>query len=133
MMVSAYTQESAPVEYEAEQEVSIEEPKTVLIEVKIDWNQDRIIQEIVETFPEDPQTALAIAKCESGLNPNAVGPTNDFGLMQIHSPSWNNAAISLGLDEYKTDPIQNLQMARYIYDNAGKQFTDWVCFTKGMI
>ena len=37
----------------------------------------------------NPDVALAIAKCESGLNPLAVGDGGQSrGLWQIHRPSW---------------------------------------------
>lgn len=102
-----------------------EEPKTVLIEEHIVWSEDRIIEEIEKTFPEDPQTALAIAKCESGLKPNAVGPTNDHGIFQLHEPSHDLSEI----DVY--DPKENIAFARKLYDESGWQ--PWVCFTKNMI
>ena len=55
-----------PIIYEAEaSELATGTP--VLIEVKIEWNRARIEERIREVFPEAPNTAVAIAKCESGL------------------------------------------------------------------
>lgn len=76
--------------------------------------------------------AVRIAKCESGLKVDIQGPTSDYGVMQIHEPSWDWKAKQLGYDNYKTDVQDNLAMARYIYDNAGQTWTDWVCYTKNM-
>jgi hypothetical protein len=52
--------------------------------------------------------------------------------MQIHAPSWDAVARRLGYNNYRTEVQDNLKMARYIYDNAGKKWSDWVCFTKKM-
>lgn len=89
-----------------------------------------IEEKIYETFPEEPDTMLAIARCESGLNQSAVSHTDDHGLMQINAPSWDSKAEELGLD-YKGSADDNLRMARYIYDHGGKEH--WVCFTKNLI
>lgn len=95
--------------------------------VTYDWSEEKAIEEIKKTFPENPGLMVAIAECESGLNIDAVGPTNDYGLMQIHEPSWDHVAEAKGWD-YKNNPYHNLEMARYVYDNQG--ITAWVCFTK---
>lgn len=131
-----------PVIYEAHAEpmTAIMEPQVVLIEVEIDWTRERIIREIEETFPEDPDTALAIAKCESGLVADIqsrhilhYGQERSFGIFQIHSPDWHHKAMQLGYEEYRTDPGDNIAMARYIYEQAGKRWTPWSCYTKRMI
>ena len=110
----------------------MEEPKEVELIVVVDWTPARVAQEVRTTFPEAPELAVAVAKCESGLKPHAQGPTSDYGVMQIHAPSWDKKAKQLGYENYKTDVKDNLAMARYIFDGAGGQFTDWVCYTKGM-
>ncbi len=85
------------------------------------------------TFPEAPDTMVAVAKCESGLKQfNSKGevivsPTKDFGLMQINQLVWDDKAKELGLD-YKNNLEDNLKMARHIYEVQGK--TAWVCYTK---
>ena len=93
---------------------------------------------IQETFPEDPDTAVAIAKCESGLDAKiqsyhqlSYGREESFGVFQIHSPHWNDKALELGYTNYKTDVEDNLLMARYIYEQMG--WSAWSCFTKNMI
>lgn len=125
-----------PYVQEVKAETKVEEPrvegKDFIIKVVINWTPERIEQEIRTTFPEAPNTAVAIAKCESGLKPDQVGNiTPDYGLMQIHGPSWDAKAKELGYSNYKTDVQDNLKMARHIYDGRGN-FNDWVCYTKGM-
>lgn len=125
---------------EAQVETATSSPRTILIEVKIDWTRDRIIEEIRATFPESPDLAVAIAKCESGLNPTirsqhqlSYGQERSYGIMQVHAPDWHDDALRLGYDNYQTDVQDNLKMARYIYEQAGKRFTPWSCYTKKMI
>lgn len=139
IFIDAYIQYNAqPIIYVAE--ASEIEPREVRIEVKIDWTTERIEKEIRDTFPEDPDTAVKIAKCESGLHPDIqsrhvlyYGQEKSFGLFQIHKPDWHTTALRLGYDNYQTEVQDNIKMARYIYEHAGKKWTDWSCYNKGMI
>lgn len=127
------------------QEVQAEvvQPETIEVQIEVvyNWDKDKIISEIEKAFPEDPKTAVAIAKCESGLKVDIqsryIGKDGkqerSFSLFQIHEPSWDRKAKQLGYDDYKTSPRDNIDMARYIYDNAGKSWKDWSCYTKRMI
>ena len=123
----------------AEETIVLIVPEEVIIEVVFDWDITRVKEEIVKMFPEDSATALKIAACESGfrmIQSNHVlsyGREESFGYFQVHARAWEKTAIRLGLEDYKTNPRQNLEMARYIYDNAGKRWTPWMCFTKKMI
>ena len=117
---------------EVEAVTTIVEPKEVQFIVVTNWNEERIKKEIRDTFPEQPELAIAVFRCESGLVPTAKGPTSDYGIAQVHAPSWDKEAKRLGHTNYRTDVRDNLKMARHIYDNAGKKFTPWVCFTKKM-
>lgn len=88
---------------------------------------------IKTTFPEDPHTAIAIAKCESGLNPQAYNPNNsngstDGGLWQINTVH-DGTLVELGLSKW--DPEEATQFARMLYEQNG--WRDWVCYTKKMI
>ena len=115
-------------------------PQEVRIEVVYNWTPERIEEEIRTVFHEDPDTAVKIAKCESGLVADiqsnhtlSYGRERSFGLMQIHAPAWHTKAVALGYDDYQTDVLDNLHMARYIYEQAGKRWTPWSCYTKKMI
>lgn len=122
--------------------VDLPEPlKEVQIEVIYNWDKDKIISEIEKAFPEDPKTAVAIAKCESGfkvdIQSHHIGKDGkqerSFSLFQIHEPSWDKVATRLGFEDYKTSPRDNIDMARYIYVQSGKKWTAWSCYTKRMI
>lgn len=88
---------------------------------------------IRDTFPEDPNTAVAIADCESGLNPKAYNPRNkdgsvDRGLFQLNSVH-DKRVESMGMDVW--DVEDNVAFAKMLYDESG--FTPWVCYTKNML
>ena len=85
-----------------------------------------IEEEIRKVFWEEPDIGIAIAKCESGLNPKAINTTNtngttDKGLMQL-----NSVHDLSGVDVW--DVQDNLAFARKLYDSKG--WLPWVCFTK---
>jgi Lysozyme like domain len=73
--------------------------------------------------------AVAIARAESGGNPDARGGPNsngtyDWGLWQIndvHHPT----------DAQKHDPAANAALAYRIYLDAGKKFTPWSTYNSG--
>lgn len=75
-------------------------------------------------FPEDATRAIAVANCESGLNQDAVGPTQDYGLFQIHLPSHQQRALQLGLDVVNSIE-DNIAFARLLYDE--QNWNPWVC------
>lgn len=82
---------------------------------------------IARTFPEDPHTAIAVATCESNLNPMAYNPSNtngsvDRGLMQLNS-THDARMDALGLDPW--NPEDNVAFARLLYDESG--WRPWVC------
>jgi len=71
--------------------------------------------------------AIAIAKCESNLNPHAVNRNNpngtvDGGLWQINSVH-DKRLKELGLDKF--DPEDATTFARMLYEERG--WRDWVC------
>lgn len=121
--------------------VDLPEPlKEVQVEVVYNWDKEKIISEIEKAFPEDPKTAVAVSKCESGLivdiqsnNQLSYGREKSWGLFQIHEPAWDKKAKQLGFEDYKTSPRDNIDMARYIYVQSGKKWGAWSCYTKRMI
>lgn len=80
---------------------------------------------IYQYFPEQPRIALAVATCESHLNPNAYSSTNDAGVFQVNL-TWHLPKFQ-GRSPY--DPESNIQVARQIYDASG--WHPWVCYTSG--
>lgn len=114
----------------------------VLVEAKIDWTKERIEEEIRRVFTEMPNTAVAVAKCESGLVADiqshhtlSYGREQSFGVFQVHARDHQKTAERLGLENYKTDPGDNIALARHIYDNrianGGYPFQDWSCYKNG--
>ena len=86
---------------------------------------DLTIDEMIEnTFPEKAELMSRVSFCESGKkqfyenNEPVIGPTDDWGLFQIHRPTWHKKAKEMGLD-YKNSTRDNIKMARYIYDTQG--------------
>lgn len=82
-----------------------------------------IEDKIRATFPEDPDMAVRIAKCESGMRANAFNGKNrngswDAGVMQINS-------IHGYSKEYLFDVDNNLKVARKLYNRQG--WRPWVC------
>lgn len=84
------------------------------------------------TFPESPETAVAVAQCESGfrmVQSNHVQPygrEESWGIFQIHAKAWEGTAQALGLAEYKSNIEQNIQMARHVYEQSG--WRAWTCY-----
>jgi hypothetical protein len=72
--------------------------------------------------PADAFTAAEIAMAESGGNPDAVSPTDDYGLWQIHS--------SHGPGEATLNPYGNARAAVAI-SSDGTDWLPWSTFTSG--
>lgn len=91
---------------------------------------DDIEKLIAETFPDAPQVALAIAKCESGLVPTRIGDTHmdkhSYGLFQINQ-TWHPYS-----EETLLNPQENIRIAKEIYDSfeeiTGDGFNAWSCY-----
>jgi soluble lytic murein transglycosylase-like protein len=76
-------------------------------------------EEVGERYGIHPQLLVAIARTESGLNPNAVNKANangsrDVGLMQINS-AWLPRLKAMGIDEKQLlIPCVNLEVGAWI-------------------
>jgi soluble lytic murein transglycosylase-like protein len=78
--------------------------------------------------PADRARVLCLMGYESGGNPNALSPTQDYGLMQIHAPIW---APTFGVSYSDLfDPRLNLMLARRILDRQG--WTAWSPYKRGL-
>lgn len=78
------------------------------------------------------ERALAVARCESGFNPDAYNSKNkdgttDGGVFQINS-SHDKRMKALGLDKW--NPEDNVAFARMLYEENG--WTPWVCHSQGL-
>ncbi|HEX3958392.1 MAG TPA: transglycosylase SLT domain-containing protein [Trebonia sp.] len=65
--------------------------------------------------------AAEIARAESGGNPNAISPTDDYGLWQINAS--NGALATL-------DPFKNAKSAIILSDD-GRNWAPWTTYTSG--
>lgn len=110
------------------------------------------VEKIVrETFPEEPTVAVAVAKAESGLNPNREnrGKANgkykgecSIGLFQINLRSDGCTGKKVHWDkvpgetleekvEWLKVPENNAKIARDIYDGRGGNWYAWGAYTNG--
>ena len=98
-----------------------------------------ITQEIQRVFGKDAYKITEIFVCESGMRPEAISPTGDYGIGQVNLKAhWNQIS-----GETKEQKIQNLlnweyniAISKQIYDaskeRTGDGFLPWVCYTKGI-
>ena len=71
--------------------------------------------------PAHARMAAEIARAESGGNPNAISPTNDFGLWQINGSNGSLATLNV---------YQNARSA-IILSNNGNNWGPWTTFHSG--
>ena len=90
--------------------------------------REQIINFITDTFGKDAPQALMIAKCESGLRPNALndnttwgGVSQDLGLFQINK-KYQGVTNPNFLYNYKINTL----MAKQIFDSRGN-WSAWSC------
>lgn len=83
---------------------------------------------IRQHFPEAPDKAIAVAECESGLNPSAMSPGGqNVGLFQINRVAWADTVQRMGYSwDQMTDPYVNTKVARVVYDSSGG-WGPWSC------
>lgn len=94
-------------------------------------SKSEIQEYIYEVFGEDSKMALAIAKCESRLNPNAVndntvwgGVGRDHSIFQINDVYHANKG-----DIANLTAEENIRMAKRIFDAS--TWNAWTCFKTG--
>lgn len=108
--------ERKPVVYEAEARVEV--PEIVQIEERIVWTPERVEAEIRKVFPEQPDLMVKVARCESGLIPDAHNArTVDSGIYQLNDYYHGDTLEALGLDPF--DVRDNLTYARMLYIESG--------------
>ena len=100
--------------------------KTTQVEIipqKVDG--DVVASLIRKTFPECPEMALKVAECESSMDSQRIGDTHmkfySYGLFQINT-TWHKYS-----KEVLLDPVENIKIARKIYDESGGNWNRWTC------
>lgn len=76
-------------------------------------------------FGKDAPTALRVFKCESGLRPDAVGSTDDYGVAQIHLPAHSKKIPADDKIAWLFNPENNIKLAYQLFLSSG--FNPWVC------
>lgn len=121
---------------EAQAATVISTPKSM--PVTVEYSRPGIERLIRNTFPEDPETALAIARNEGDLQVEIQSKYHKNGVrepsfctFQIHEPSWMKLAKSLGYGDYKTNVESCVKMARVVYETSGNKWTMWTTYTSG--
>ena len=83
--------------------------------------RDKVIAEINSVFGKKAPQALAVARCESGFDPDRVNINSnlsrDYSVFQINDRVWTKV---FG-EGFKTDWKENIQVAKAIFDRNG----DW--------
>lgn len=84
------------------------------------------IEALICSYGWDCGRALAIFRCESGLNPAAVSPGGDLGIAQIHWPVHAGRALAMGYTQADMlTPGPNLAVAWAIWSEVG--WRAWSC------
>ncbi|HEY8447990.1 MAG TPA: SH3 domain-containing protein [Thermomicrobiales bacterium] len=91
------------------------------------WSQDEIIAIIyaaADRYGQPREDMLRVARCESGLNPNAVGaaPYYASGLFQFLRSTWATTPYA---NEDIFDPVANANAAAWMW-SVGRR-NEWVC------
>jgi hypothetical protein len=91
------------------------------------WSQDEIIAIIyaaADRYGQSREDMLRVARCESGLNPRAVGaaPYYATGLFQFLRSTWASTPYA---NEDIFDPVANANAAGWMW-SVGRR-NEWVC------
>jgi hypothetical protein len=92
--------------------------------------QQAVINEIVAVFGGYSQGALAVARCESGYDPNAwnsypIGNSHAEGVFQILYPSTWDTTSYAGNSPYNY--VANIHAAYQIFSRDGHSWREWAC------
>ncbi|HLV99206.1 MAG TPA: transglycosylase SLT domain-containing protein [Ktedonobacterales bacterium] len=90
----------------------------------------QVVSIIDSVFGSYSNAAIAVARCESGLNPSAVNPTSiggshATGLFQILYPSTWDTTSQAGNSPY--DAEANAKAAYQIFSRDGYNWHEWTC------
>jgi len=80
---------------------------------------------INQVFGPYGPAAITVARCESGLNPNAYNPSSAAGLFQILYPStWARTSQAANSP---FNPMANILAAHEIFARDGYSWREWSC------
>lgn len=102
---------------------AVEEPVVEVEEVETE--EQRIERLVRETFPEDPDTAIKIAKAESELIPTAYNPENHYDRQRNYICKSSQGVMQIACVHHQSNPDElqnvelNLEIARKLYDERG--------------
>lgn len=120
---------SPVVEIAQAETVATTTPEEIKVLLVLDYSNPKDIEQLIrQTFPEEPNTAVAIAKAESELNPNAINPerhdgcNGSIGIFQM-------ACVHERKGESLKDVETNIKRARELYLSEG--WRPWGAFTDG--
>jgi hypothetical protein len=89
------------------------------------WSASKVEKLVRAAFPEEPDVAVAIARCQSRLDPMWISPNTDgtrnWGLFQISDRRLSDLG---GTPRQAFDPAWNVRAARTLYD-ARHDWKDW--------
>ena len=122
---------SAPLVVIREAEAATTTPEVVekVVMIEVEYSKEGIERLIRETFPEAPNTAVAVAKAESELNSDAfnpeahVGCNGSIGIFQM--ACVHNRKDPEALKDVET----NIKRARALYLQEG--WKPWGAYTDG--
>lgn len=111
--------------------VYVEEKETQGEDVKVFFGYNSIpleseiqiqLKDICARYEVPFELMLGIAWQESAFDVSAFNKkSGDYGLFQINAKTWDKTADELGLLGYKTDVIQNAEMACHIFNYCLKR------------
>ncbi len=89
------------------------------------WTEAEVVELIVaaaDRFGQPREDLLRVARCESGLDPNAVNPTGSYGVFQFVATTW----ASTPYGAYSVfDPWASANAAAWMW-SVGRRGA-WVC------
>jgi len=93
----------------------------LLMAARADASTISVRKAICDVFGDRCAYALRIARCESNLNPRAVGRAGERGIFQLHPVHFRrfNAARLF-------DPAYNARAA-FVLSRGGRDWSPWTC------
>ena len=138
--------EAATIEHENQKKDFLERKEKIEKELGVFWKDVENVKRLIRhTFPEEPATALEVARLESSfkmqqsrhiytrdnlrLGIKAGTRERSYCIFQIHEPAHKETIERLGLEDFKTNIESCVKMARVVYEQAGNSFKPWTVYT----